>query len=198
MQTETDLSLGHGIISGHAYYIFQGNTYPVWGAGIFNQDLNSLALYGIAYTDTAGFYQFDLLPYGNYLIRPDGMSRRLANADTVIYNARSFNFPNRDFYFYEDTIFSYNPLVINEISPKNGSGIQIYPNPAENILNIYTANIQNKELEISIYDVNGRVLLSSKFLGNKATIDVSPLESGIYFIRIKNKLPYNNVKFIKD
>ena len=198
MQTETDLSSGHGIISGHAYYVYQGNMYPFWGAGIFNQDLNSLALYGIAYTDTAGFYQFDSLPYGNYLIRPEGQYSRLANADTVIYNARNFTFPNRDFYFYEDTIFSYNPLGINEITPDKEQGLIIYPNPAENTLNVYTANTQNNESELTIFDVNGRSLQSSKFSGNKATIDVSRLESGIYFIRLRKSGCFKVAKFIKD
>ena len=191
--------VGNGVISGYVYRVYPNSSlWPVTGTEIYNQDVNLLNVYDVASTDNTGYYSFDSLGYGIYKVQPELMLRGLLNEYIINYDSRTNNFPNRNFYIYGDTVFSYNPVGINEITPDNEQGLIIYPNPAENILNIYTANTQNNESELTIFDVNGRSLQSSKFSGNKATIDVSRLESGIYFLRIKNKSSYDMGKFIKN
>ena len=61
----------------------------------------------------------------------------------------------------------------------NSEYISIYPNPAKEILNIkgiYTS--------VNIYDVFGKLVLTSK---SQKTIDVSTLSNGVYFTNIKTK-----------
>jgi hypothetical protein len=58
----------------------------------------------------------------------------------------------------------------------------IYPNPANNVLNIvsYNAGIE----KINIYNVNGQIVLNKEVNNNKKTINISSLESGIYIVDI--------------
>lgn len=70
----------------------------------------------------------------------------------------------------------------------------IYPNPANEILNIKTTN----DLEsLVIYDVSGRKVYS--IAGASNTLDVAKLSSGTYFLKIDEKGGYTKtLKFIKD
>jgi len=58
------------------------------------------------------------------------------------------------------------------------SGIRLYPNPANSIL-----NIESKESidTIEVYTINGRKILSSEFTNS---LDVSPLSSGVYLMKL--------------
>jgi|LSQX01.1.fsa_nt_gb surface protein len=58
--------------------------------------------------------------------------------------------------------------------------ILIYPNPADDVLNIHASGVLIKEL--ILYDIQGRKI--QQFEGNRDSIDVSRLNSGIYFIKI--------------
>jgi hypothetical protein len=61
--------------------------------------------------------------------------------------------------------------------------IRIFPNPAENFLNIeQTANVFT---EIKIFDIPGREVMNSFLYTSTETINISELQTGIYFIRIK-------------
>jgi len=64
--------------------------------------------------------------------------------------------------------------------------IQVYPNPAKDILYIRPLSGQNNVLQIEISDINGLQVLSRKLStgGNSAKLDVSELKSGMYFLRI--------------
>ena len=92
---------------------------------------------------------------------------------------------------YLDTIQGYlNPrmyltlglgtaLSINELIAQT---TKIYPNPAENVLNIvsYTVGID----KVNIYNVNGQLVLNKEVNNNQKTINISSLESGIYIVDI--------------
>jgi hypothetical protein len=58
----------------------------------------------------------------------------------------------------------------------------LYPNPAKNNLYIDIQSDFYKEIIYTIVDLNGRVYESQLY--NNSEIDISPLPSGIYFIRI--------------
>ena len=92
---------------------------------------------------------------------------------------------------YLDTIQGYlNPrmyltlglgtaLSINELIAQT---TDIYPNPANNVLNIvsYTVGIK----KINIYNLNGQLVLNKEINNNQKTINISSLESGIYIVDI--------------
>lgn len=60
--------------------------------------------------------------------------------------------------------------------------VSLYPNPASTFINIELEDITANRY--SILDINGKILQSEKILDNKTTINISNLDSGIYFMHI--------------
>ncbi|WP_458626724.1 FG-GAP-like repeat-containing protein [Winogradskyella sp. PC D3.3] len=69
--------------------------------------------------------------------------------------------------------------------------INIYPNPAKDVLNFEGFN---KSITVSVFNVLGKQILEQK-LNNGETLNVSELQTGVYTIKIDNKL---TSKFIKS
>jgi hypothetical protein len=72
---------------------------------------------------------------------------------------------------------------IAQITDKAGS--LVYPNPANNILNIKLASCQTGS--VAIMEVTGREISTSEFTNQLATINTSALSAGIYFYRITDR-----------
>ncbi|WP_296620778.1 Ig-like domain-containing protein [Marivirga sp.] len=87
-----------------------------------------------------------------------------------------------------DVILSNNEEQSNELS------MVIYPNPAKDQLWI-NANGFSGDAEISILDINGRVLIETRDITNP--IDVSNLDKGLYFIQINDQQHKLRQKFLK-
>ncbi|WP_299767584.1 FG-GAP-like repeat-containing protein [uncultured Dokdonia sp.] len=78
-------------------------------------------------------------------------------------------------------------LIIDEsealsIDDITGNDLKVYPNPADNIINLETS-IQLNNAIYSVFTVEGKRVLNAK-LDDTKTIDVSNLATGNYFIRI--------------
>ena len=71
------------------------------------------------------------------------------------------------------------------------SKISIFPNPSTNFISISGL----EKSAISVVDVLGKTVLSIPEYASSSKIDVSKLQSGIYFVKIENT--YQNLKFIK-
>ena len=71
------------------------------------------------------------------------------------------------------------------------TGVNVYPNPATDVINVKGLDVPTEAL---IVNIAGSIVSSSIISGSDATIDVSGLSTGVYF------LLYNNakVKFIKQ
>ena len=198
LMQEANPQPGNGFISGHIYLVSPGNLIPMPGIRIYNQDLNTQILLDVSTSDSTGYYSFNSLNYGSYLIRPDIIGRRLSDAYTIVYDSRTHIFPDLDFYIYGDTVFSYNPLGINELYVEAGNGLVLFPSPAENELNIYTAATDDKDAELLVYDIDGRLLFTKNIAGSKTVIDISFLEDGMYLIRLKTQGLCRTGKFVKN
>ena len=92
----------------------------------------------------------------------------------------------------------YNTLGINEQNFSNNS-FMIYPNPANNSLNI--SGIDAKNAEIKIIDLTGRVLSTNTAnlsVAGITNIPVSQLPQGIYFINIQSNEGIVSKEFVKN
>lgn len=60
--------------------------------------------------------------------------------------------------------------------------VSFYPNPTKEILNIAKGNIQSESYELSIIDINGKVVLNKKYDSAKYVeqVNVSSLSKGLY------------------
>ena len=63
--------------------------------------------------------------------------------------------------------------------------LTIYPNPANQAVNIECISFEN--CEISIMDITGNTLEKQSLISEFTTLDVSSLPSGIYFIKVSNE-----------
>jgi len=76
--------------------------------------------------------------------------------------------------------------------------VAVFPNPANNIVNVDLTGFKGKS-EVSMFDVNGRVVLRREANGVKTQFDISALPAGVYMIRIKNGgKDVNMTKIIKQ
>ena len=84
--------------------------------------------------------------------------------------------------------------AINTVS--NANLINIYPNPATNILNITgLLNVEN----IRLLDVTGKVITRiNEVPSNSLTIDLTHVSQGLYFLQVKTNGKVQSFKIIKQ
>jgi uncharacterized repeat protein (TIGR03803 family) len=96
-------------------------------------------------------------------------------------------------------IFKMDTLVttsINEIAAASG-GINVYPNPVSDNVIIENTTLA-KDQTISVYNVQGQLLLQQPMLSSKTTINVSALANGVYFVKVNTKNGVMVKKFVKE
>jgi len=98
--------------------------------------------------------------------------------------------PEYAYYYIDDiTLIDQTTVGVNEISYLN-EVVRVYPNPANDILNIDFGDANKKiKMKIKMTDVLGRELFISDF---KEQLNISQLEQGIYFLSL-----YNNIILIE-
>lgn len=70
-----------------------------------------------------------------------------------------------------------NPELFTEIS--------IYPNPASDVMNVDIPSGYSL-LDISLYDVTGKLILNKNQVSGKLTLDVATMASGTYYLQVIN------------
>ncbi len=74
------------------------------------------------------------------------------------------------------------PLSASDITTEKPV-VSIYPNPANETITISTTGTKGK-IDVVITDISGKVLMQDE-VSNNATVDVSKLSAGMYFVRLK-------------
>jgi ligand-binding sensor domain-containing protein len=97
--------------------------------------------------------------------------------------------------FYPDGV----PLVTsaNNIQGAEQKMMNIFPNPARNIITIETYNSKSKNINMEIYNVLGERLSSGK-ISAKEVIDISAYTNGIYIIVVRTDQETWSEKIIKQ
>lgn len=73
------------------------------------------------------------------------------------------------------------------------STFQIYPNPFNDILNLYREGNSNETVQVTIYNALGECCLKENFSGTFMNMDLSDLQGNIFFISISG----GNVQYTK-
>ena len=91
--------------------------------------------------------------------------------------------------------YSDNSLSIND--EKNL--VEFYPNPVENQLNLSLVNtsLNLKNTDITIYALNGQKLMQTKIDSKQVSLDLSKLNSGVYFLIISDTNTSIRKKIVK-
>lgn len=75
---------------------------------------------------------------------------------------------------------NYSRVVIATTDANNSVSLNIYPNPATDNVTVYTGK---SNVQITISDLNGKVLKTVTAISARTTIDVNDLPKGVYLIR---------------
>ena len=102
---------------------------------------------------------------------------------------------NWDKYYLDD--FNLSSIQLSSESINSEFILNIYPQPANNLLNFEIMIDRNNEKIVSIYDVHGKELISSIIFPNleNFSLDISEFNSGIYFVNIKSNNNLYSKKF---
>lgn len=80
--------------------------------------------------------------------------------------------------------------------------VSIYPNPNQGILQLDIKEYQSSNgVEVSLMDINGRVLLQRSYEAKTSisdTYDINSLPSGVYIVRISNQIGYKQLRLMVE
>lgn len=82
-----------------------------------------------------------------------------------------------------------------EIETIDNKIIRVYPNPVKDYLEIEIENT-TQEYDVSIIDLNGRVLINKKISGN-CSLNTSMLRKGSFLLKLHSEKNCQNVKIVK-
>lgn len=100
----------------------------------------------------------------------------------------TLHFEPGDYYVFTDV---YVPLTIENKIVLNQ--INIFPNPSSDYLTIQS----EEDIDVTIFDVQGRKVLNTKANNNYQTIDISILQPGVYTIILKDSKTTHIQKIVK-
>jgi PKD repeat protein len=185
-------SPGSSSISGNIYKKSNNNIVPAAGIELYLM-LDDSNIISRTISDMQGYYEFDNLAYGRYIVHPEvaGIftNDRIINLDYNQQNADSANFLIDGKYIITGIAKNKDPLA----------HLNLYPNPAHEFIYLENAAI-NSKIQMDIYAVNGQLILSDCFIlsaGTRKKINISTLNNGLYFIRLQYKEGVRSKKFIK-
>lgn len=99
----------------------------------------------------------------------------------------SFNAVNKDVFLVKrDSILSYgtNLVGLNEFQNEKKSEIRAYPNPVKTIFTLENEMAANQRFQVELRSVEGRLIRTFDTVTTEETIDLSNLETGIYFLKV--------------
>jgi len=77
--------------------------------------------------------------------------------------------------------------------------MEVYPNPAVDVLHVSLSNVNFKESTVSIYNVSGQEVMSTNMVGKTKSLDIEKLSNGVYMVKVTNSATgySNTIKFVK-
>ena len=133
--------------------------------------------------------QLDSGGHGNILLKMKTDSE-LTFTDNVEAQANiyfDYNFPVET----NEAITSFRILGVEE---HDSSNIVLFPNPTDGLVNIQSATIIKN---IRIYDLQGRLMESFQPNSQATKLNITNLNTGVYFLSIETEIGTSNKKFIK-
>ncbi|MFN5984738.1 MAG: T9SS type A sorting domain-containing protein, partial [Fluviicola sp.] len=70
--------------------------------------------------------------------------------------------------------------------------LSLYPNPGNSLIQVSSKN--SIILEVSVLDMNGRLILKS----DESNFDSSTFKSGVYFVKVETNFGLKTLRFIKN
>lgn len=166
----------------------KGTASGVAGRTIVLRNSNGIMVKGV-YTDANGNFSFGNLPVGTYSVYPEGMGYETTVATVNITSGQS-SIQNINFN-QDDAKKNIKPSTtgIGNVNAVNAT-VSLMPNPANNVLNISWSGYDAKQdLTLTITNSTGQTVLHQALPTKalSASIDVSELAQGVYFLHLNNQ-----------
>ena len=123
---------------------------------------------------------------GSYTVRVSHKGTTLVNPHTGGAAAQQFSLVITG----TDGILSTVPLNVVD------SSLKVWPNPAQDVVNISIADAVSNNASVVIYDVQGRNVKQAALTGSENTINVQDLTSGVYFVNVTNGVKKDTKKLV--
>ncbi|CAL2087289.1 Fibronectin type-III domain-containing protein [Tenacibaculum sp. 190524A05c] len=170
---------------------FNGTSYEVIGNYVVGVDYNNEEFFTDKITLSSNDFNFNA--NNRFRFRCDASG----NADRVYFDQITISGDNVS--SVRDTTEEDTPTPGDELisfTEESLKKIKLYPNPANNILNIEILNGEFEEM--TIYSVTGRIVYSTKEkVRNKSTVDVTQFAAGNYFVKFVSNGKAVTKRFIK-
>lgn len=112
------------------------------------------------------------------------------------YNGSIPNFPNYEL-GADTTSILCDSLSIGIIESENKKDIIIFPNPFSSKLTLYFLENKNERTVLKIFDTLGNLILSKNIQQTNQQLDLSFLNSGIYFMNFQTREKNISLKIVK-
>jgi hypothetical protein len=112
-----------------------------------------------------------------------GFSVSMPDANTIAIGA-----PENDGNGDAGHVRVYSMTSLDILESSLGNELEIYPNPAKNVINLKTADTKLLGMAYSIHDSAGKVVLSGKITSENTSIELGNLSAGIYMIGIAENM----------
>ncbi|HNW88454.1 MAG TPA: Omp28-related outer membrane protein [Bacteroidales bacterium] len=145
--------------------LFQGGPYTDGNTTLVTQSftLSALGCYTLEVNDS----------YGDGIFSP-GFYKLLNSDNSVLINGTGFSTASESKPFEVTTLSS--------VSENDDNSIEVFPNPATEVVNILNAQNSN----IMLYDVFGKLIVSDNVAVNNYSLNVADLAKGTYILKIIN------------
>ncbi len=161
-----------------------GNSHPmefkIAGAGVLTFTFANIMLpdSGIDFAKSNGFVQFAISPR-------DSMAEgtKVRNTAGIYFDFNPAIVTNTTL----NTFVTKLPEIVKPVSVKQVGQLnyQLYPNPTDAELFI---SLDNGQYRFQLYDLSGKLLREEAFIGGLKKLDVSELNSGMYFYKLKDNI----------
>lgn len=132
----------------------------------------------------------DILGYNVYYSFESGAYEMIAFIDETAYTATS---PGQGLHnFYVTAVYNDGEsgpsntvsFLITDIEEQSADQLLIYPNPVSDVIYL---NSEELIKSVSVYNYDGRLMLSHEVGKKQSEVQVSDLHSGIYLIRVETE-----------
>ena len=132
---------------------------------------------------------FAVLSSSTYRIISQSLDKDIASSseEIQILDASIYDIGNRI------PIATPEPILpdASELQKATKDKLKLYPNPVDDKL---TIEIKDKNVNFTLFNLNGKLILSNQLKSTVNTIDVSAINSGIYFYEVSNT---KGIKLVK-
>ena len=88
-------------------------------------------------------------------------------------------------------------ITSSRVIPGNGSGLNLFPNPAKQTLNV-SLDGMNDKAEIKVYNIMGNLVMRQVTNKTNTQLNVSKLPAGVYMVSANDGIKTSNSKFVKE